>query len=160
MLSKGEVDLQSWRTLQETMGVALNQLAEDFGYTGSSAQNDLYDALKSGEVTFDEFNAKLIEASERQGGFADMAIEASKGIRTSWENIQTAVVVGVTGVLEEIDKLLGGTGDVEDGFEGIVGVLETVKDSIYTVFDGITASIPVVAENIKKIYNNLKPWLP
>src|SRR5690625_5119721 len=73
MLSKGEVDLQSWRTLQETMGVALNTLAEDFGFAGESAQNDLYDALKSGEITFDEFNKKLIEASEAQDGFADKA---------------------------------------------------------------------------------------
>ena len=34
MLAKGEVDLQSWRTLQETMPVALNKTAEAFGYTG------------------------------------------------------------------------------------------------------------------------------
>src|SRR5699024_6805669 len=34
MLSKGEVDLQSWRTLQETMGVALNDVAKSFGYAG------------------------------------------------------------------------------------------------------------------------------
>src|SRR5690625_4640711 len=71
MLAKGEVDLQSWRTLQETMGVALNTLAEDFGFTGKSAQSDLYDALKSGEITFDEFNDKLIEASTAQDGFAE-----------------------------------------------------------------------------------------
>src|SRR5690606_9998092 len=32
MLSKGQVDLQSWRTLQETMGVALNDVAESFGF--------------------------------------------------------------------------------------------------------------------------------
>src|SRR5690625_1676507 len=117
MLSKGEVDLQSWRTLQETMGVALNQLAEDFGFTGASAQNDLYDALKDGEITFDEFNAKLIEASDAQGGFADMALTASEGVRTSWENIKTAVVIGVTNVIEEIDKMLS-----DAGFGGIHGV--------------------------------------
>lgn len=160
MLSKGEVDLQSWRTLQETMGVALNQLAEDFGFTGKSAQTDLYDALKSGEITFDDFNAKLIEASTRQGGFADMALVASEGIRTSWSNIQTAFVNGTTRILEEIDKLLGGTGDVEEGFTGIVGVLEWFKESVYTAFDYVVAIIPVVASSLKTVYDILKPWLP
>ncbi|KAA5655014.1 tape measure protein, partial [Pseudomonas aeruginosa] len=48
MLSTGTVDLQSWRTLQETMPVALNKTAEAFGYAGASAQKDLYNALKEG----------------------------------------------------------------------------------------------------------------
>ena len=155
MLSKGEVDLQSWRTLQETMGVALNQLAEDFGFTGASAQNDLYDALQSGAITFDEFNTKLIEASNAQGGFADMALTASEGIRTSWENIKTAVVNGVAGVIGEIDKLLE-----DNGLGGIQGVLERVKDSIYTLFGWITANIPKVVGAFMSVYNTLKPWFP
>ena len=50
MLSKGEVDLQSWRTLQETMPYALRETAEAFGFTGQSATNDFYEALKSGEI--------------------------------------------------------------------------------------------------------------
>src|SRR5690625_7557989 len=99
MLSKGEVDLQSWRTLQETMTVALNKTAEAFGFAGKSAQNDLYEALKSGEITFDDFNSQLIELSNETGGFADMAKESSTGIRTSWTNIQTAVVKGVADML-------------------------------------------------------------
>lgn len=42
MLSKGEVDLAAWRTLQETMPVALNKTAEAFGFTGKSAQKFKY----------------------------------------------------------------------------------------------------------------------
>src|SRR5690625_410694 len=34
MLSKGEVDLQSWRTLQETMPYALRETEEACGFTG------------------------------------------------------------------------------------------------------------------------------
>src|SRR5690625_4687912 len=61
MLAKGEVDLQSWRTLQETMPYALRKTAEAFGFTGQSATNDFYDALKSGDITMAEFNDKLID---------------------------------------------------------------------------------------------------
>src|SRR5690606_32909610 len=113
MLAKGEVDLQSWRTLQETMGVALNDVAKAFGFAGKSAQNDLYEALKSGEITFDEFNNKLIELSNQTGGFADQARTASGGIRTAWTNLSTWIVTGVADVIGAIDEALGGTGSIE-----------------------------------------------
>src|SRR5690606_16137880 len=106
MLSKGEVDLQSWRTLQETMGLALNRLAKEFGFTGASAQNDLYAALKEGKITFDEFNAKLIEVSNAQGGFAEMALTASGGIKTALTNMRTWVVTGVADILKAFDEAL------------------------------------------------------
>ncbi|TMZ44054.1 hypothetical protein EMG21_32525, partial [Klebsiella pneumoniae] len=109
MLAKGEVDLQSWRTLQETMGVALNDVAKAFGFAGKSAQNDLYEALKSGEITFDEFNSKLIELSNETGGFADRALTASGGIRTAFTNMRTAVVRGVTNIIGAIDDFLKDT---------------------------------------------------
>lgn len=38
MLTKGKVDIISWRTLQETMGYALQKTAEAFGFAGQSAQ--------------------------------------------------------------------------------------------------------------------------
>ena len=34
MLAKGQVDLESWRSLQETMSVALNDVAKAFGFAG------------------------------------------------------------------------------------------------------------------------------
>src|SRR5690606_35486066 len=108
-LAKGEVDLQSWRTLQETMGVALNDVAKAFGFAGKSAQMDLYQALKHGRITFDEFNAKLIELSNQTGGLADRALTAAGGIRTDWTYMNTAVVRGVTNILEAIDEVLADT---------------------------------------------------
>src|SRR5690625_774968 len=109
MLSKGEVDLQSWRTLQETMGVALNDVAKAFGYAGASAQNDLYDALKEGEITFDQFNKKLIKLSNETGRFADRALTASGGICSAWTNMGTAIVRGVTNIITAIDEFLADT---------------------------------------------------
>ena len=121
MLAKGEVDLQSFRSLQETMPIALNKVAEAFGMTGASAQNDLYDALKKGDITFDQFNGKLIELSNATGGFADMAKESTGGIATSWQNMKTAVVKGVADVIGAIDKSLGGVGSIA----GIIDVFKS-----------------------------------
>ena len=156
MLAKGEVDLQSWRTLQETMGVALNTLAEQFGFTGASAQNDLYDALKEGEITFDEFNDKLIEASTAQDGFADKALVASGGIRTALTNMRTWVVMGVADILESIDKAMGGVGSIE-------GAINKLKPVFQNVFGWIAnTAVPWVANAInrlKPIFDDVFGWI-
>lgn len=153
MLATGTVDLQSWRTLQETMPIALNKVAEAFGYTGKSAQNDLYEALKSGEITFEQFNDKIIELSNTTGGFADLARESSTGIRTSWQNVKTAVVKGVADMIGSIDEALS-------SFGGISGVLDRFKEGVKTAFGFVNSMIPVAINLIREVYNAIKPWLP
>lgn len=153
MLATGTVDLQSWRTLQETMPIALNKTAEAFGFAGESAQNDLYEALKSGEITFDEFNSKIIELSNETGGFADLARESSTGIRTSWQNVRTAVVKGVADMIGTIDEALS-------SFGGISGVLDRFKEGVKTAFGFVNSMIPVAINLIREVYNAIKPWLP
>ncbi|MCU9594641.1 tape measure protein [Caldibacillus thermolactis] len=153
MLATGTVDLQSWRTLQETMPIALNKTAEAFGFAGESAQNDLYEALKAGEITFDEFNSKIIELSNETGGFADLARESSTGIRTSWQNVKTAVVKGVADMIGSIDEALS-------SFGGISGVLDRFKEGVKTAFGFVNSMIPVAINLIREVYNTIKPWLP
>ena len=136
MLATGTVDLQSWRTLQETMGVALNDVAKAFGFAGKSAQNDLYEALKSGEITFEEFNAKLIELSNQTGGFADRARTAAGGIRTAWTNMRTAVVRGVTNILEAIDEVLADT-----PLQSIENVIKNIGDAFFNALDWVANGI-------------------
>src|SRR5690625_4915324 len=154
MLSKGEVDLQSWRTLQETMPYALRKTAEAFGFTGESATNDFYDALKSGEITMSEFNAKLIELDQAQDGFADTAQEASAGIKTAWTNMKTWLVMGVADIIASIDNALGGTGSLE-------GAINRLKPVVQGVFGWIAnTAIPAVAEAIRFVIDLFKEWGP
>lgn len=148
MLSTGAVDLQSWRTLQETMGVALNDVAEAFGYAGKSAQNDLFEALKSGEVTFDEFNDKIIELSNETGGFAERAKTATGGIRTAWTNMKTAVVRGVTEIIESIDRVLADT-----PLESIENVINNIGSAFFNFLEGIAQKIPVVVGVIGELFS-------
>ena len=143
MLSKGEVDLQSWRTLQETMGVALNDVAKAFGYAGASAQNDLYDALKEGEITFDQFNKKLIELSNETGGFADRALTASGGIRTAWTNMGTAIVRGVTNIITAIDEFLADT-----PLKSIENIITNIGKVFFDVLDSMANNIGPFLESI------------
>lgn len=148
MLSRGEVDMESWRTLQETMGLALNRTAEAFGFAGESAQSDLYAALQSGEITFSQFNAKLLELNNGVGGFADMAKTSSTGIKTAWTNLSTAIVRGAASIIESIDDGLS-----ETKFKSIQNVIESVGK-------GIEAAMKATAPAIKLVASNLDVLLP
>ena len=146
MLSSGKVDMQSWRTLQETMGVALNDVAKAFGFAGASAQNDLYSALQEGTITFDEFNAKIIELSDGVGGFAERALIASAGIRTSFANIRTAVVNGLATMIQTVDEAMKAR-----GFGSIADALDGVKVLVQDAFGVINRLLPPIVNLVLDI---------
>lgn len=132
MLSKGTVDMQSWGTLQETMGYALSETAKQLGIASGSS-DELYSSLQSGQITFDQLNDALIECSTRTGGFAEMALEASGGIKTSFANIQTAIKSGMEGTISAIDTMLSNS-----GLPKIQEMLDGVKKGINKVFGSYT----------------------
>lgn len=139
MLSKGKVEADSWSTLQETMGFALNKTAEAFGYTGKSAQRDLYTALQKGKIKFEDFNKKIISLNGGVGGFAEIAKESSSGIATSWSNMKTAVTRGTAGIIQSIQDTLAGT------------PLKSIENVLGLVGKGFSNALGLVAEKIKGI---------
>ena len=153
MLAKGTVDMQSWRTLQETMAPALTKVSKKLGITSGNA-NELYDALQNGTITFDQFNDAMIECDTETGGFAETALEASKGIKTSMTNIKSAVQNLEQGFLSAMNNMLK-----SKAMGGLVDNLEKIKSKIYdfrnsimeSKDDGLTWDFkPGVLENVSK----------
>lgn len=142
MLSAGKVDMQSWKTLQETMPYALQKTAESFGFAGQSAQNDFYSALKEGRITFDQFSSKLVELNGGVGGFAELAKSNSKGIQTSFGNLKNAVVKGVANTIKALDDLTkAATGKtIAENFDALKVIINAAFGVIVNV---IKASTPV-----------------
>lgn len=105
MLAKGEVDLMSWKTLQETMPVGLQRTAEAMGFVGTSAQKDLYDALNNGEKTFRDFESELIKLGTGTGELAELARINSEGMRTSFGNLANAFSKGIANVMTDLNEL-------------------------------------------------------
>lgn len=142
MLSAGKVDMQSWKTLQETMPYALQKTAESFGFAGQSAQNDFYSALKDGQLTFDQFASKLIELNGGVGGFAELAKTNSKGIQTSFGNLKNAVVKGVANTIKALDDLTkAATGKtIAENFDALKVIINAAFGVIVNV---IKASTPI-----------------
>ena len=153
MLAKGTVDMQSWRTLQETMAPALTKVAKKLGIASGNA-NELYDALQNGTITFDQFNDAMIECDTETGGFAETALEASKGVKTSMTNIKSAVQNLEQGFMSAMNNMLK-----SKAMGGLVDNLEKIKSKIYdfrnsimeTKDDGLTWDFkPGVMENVSK----------
>lgn len=155
MLSKGEVDLQSWRSLLETMPIAMDKVSKSFSDQGVNSANDLYDALKEGDITFDDFNGRLIELNEGVGGFAELAKKNSAGIRTSFANIKTAVVKGLANVITAIDE-----GMQDAGLGSIAENFDKIKGAVNVAFKAITDSIPPAISFLTNLWDTIKPFLP
>ncbi len=137
MLATGTVDMQSWRTLQETMPYALNETAKAFGFTGKSTTNDFYNALKNGDISTDQFLDKMIQLDGGVNGFASTAREATKGIGTSFINMRNAVTNGLTETITAIDNGLRNAG-IKDG---IAGLMDQAKQGIITGFQVLNSAV-------------------
>ena len=153
MLAKGTVDMQSWRTLQETMAPALTKVSKKLGIASGNT-NELYEALQNGTISFDQFNDAMIECDTETGGFAETALEASKGVKTSMTNIKSAVQNLEQGFMSAMNNMLK-----SKAMGGLVDNLEKIKSKIYdfrnsimeTMDDGLTWDFkPEVMENVSK----------
>ena len=161
MLSTGKVDLMSYRTLMETMPIALRKVANSFGFTGKSAEQDLYNALQSGQITVGQLNDRFIKLNGGVNGFAQLAKKNSQGIGTSFANLKNAVVKNMANMMSAINK-----GFKQAGFGSIAQVLDNMKGSINSAFQAITPIVTNVTTTILKTLKGLfsfinanKNWL-
>ena len=161
MLSTGKVDLMSYRTLMETMPIALRKVANSFGFTGKSAEQDLYKALQSGQITVDQLNDRFIKLNGGVNGFAQLAKKNSQGIGTSFANLKNAVVKNMANMMSAIDK-----GFKQAGFGSIAQVLDNMKSGINATFQAIspivTNATTVILKSLKGLFsfiNANKNWL-
>jgi tape measure domain-containing protein len=158
MLATGKPDMQSWRTLQETMAPALSKTAKKLGIVSGNT-NELYAAMKSGQITFDQFNAALIECDTEAGGFAETALSASKTIRTGFTNIKSAVENTEMRIISAFNNILD-----SQGFGSFVDILDKVKSSIYSLSgafmetkDGIDYAFkPAILQDFMSAINTMK----
>lgn len=105
MLSAGKVDMQAWRSIQAAMPGQLNQVAEAMMGAGHNA-NDLYEAMKDGKYSFDDFNKAVMDLNQNGFGkyasFAQQAKDATQGIGTAMENVKNRVAKAVQKVIDAV----------------------------------------------------------
>ena len=146
MLSAGKVDMQAWRSIQAAMPGQLNQVAEAMLGAGKNS-NDLYEAMKNGSISFDDFNKKVIELNQNGFGkyasFAQQAKDATQGIGTAMENVKNRVAKAVQKVIDAV------------GVENIAGAINRFSSQFGKVGDAAASMVT----DVKKKFSEAGKWI-
>ncbi|MEK1302085.1 tape measure protein [Limosilactobacillus fermentum] len=161
MLSTGKVDLMSYRTLMETMPIALRKVANSFGFTGKSAENDLYTALQKGQITTDQLNDRFIKLNGGVNGFASLAKKNSAGIATSFANLKNAVVKNLANMMDSINAGFAnaGLGSIAQQLDNLKGVINGTFTAIGPVVTTATTAIITAFRGVFSFVSANKSWL-
>lgn len=142
-ISKGKFELEEWRSIQTAMPGQLDAVAQSMLGAGKSS-NDLYEALKSGKVSVDDFADAFVkldsEGINGMASFAEQAKTGSAGIATSMSNAANAVTVQIAKIIDKINE----NGEIAAGFDAIkqaitefggaaVNAVGWVKDNFGTI---------------------------
>lgn len=146
MLSAGKVDMQAWRSIQAAMPGQLNQVAEAMLGAGKNS-NDLYEAMKNGSISFDDFNKKVIELNQNGFGkyasFAQQAKDATQGIGTAMENVKNRVAKAVQKIIDAV------------GVENIAGAINRFSSQFGKVGDAAASMVT----DVKKKLSEAGKWI-
>lgn len=146
MLSAGKVDMQAWRSIQAAMPGQLNQVAEAMMGAGHNA-NDLYEAMKSGKFSFDDFNKAVMDLNQNGFGkyasFAQQAKDATQGIGTAMENVKNRVAKAVQKVIDAV------------GVENIAGAINGFSSQFGKVGDAAAGMVT----DVKKKFSEAGKWI-
>lgn len=135
MLSTGRVDMQSWKILAQAMPGQLSQIAE--ALLGANAnQADLYKAMQSGAITFDQFNNAIVSLNNEglpgYASFAEQARISTESIGTAWTNVQNRINKAVAKIIDHIGQanIAGAINDFSSSFSGIADTVITYLDPV------------------------------
>lgn len=158
ILSKGIPDMQDWKTLQEVMPGQLNQVAKALiGPTANS--KDLYNALKDGSITMDDFNAAVLkldkEGVDGFASFAQQAKDSTQGIGTALDNISNRVAKAVQTIIDAF-----GAENISGAINAFSGSFGKTADAIATVIYGIKDVVSKGVSGIASVFGQIKSALP
>ena len=149
MLSKGKPELQDWKTLQEVMPGQLNQIAQ--ALLGPTAKSkDLYDALKSGNVTMDQFNDAMVKLNDEGvngfASFAEQAKTATGGIGTALTNVQNRISKAMATIIDAI-----GQTSISGAINAFSSQFAPMADAVAGVIERVKGYIDDFIENVRRI---------
>lgn len=154
--SSGKIQGDAFNSMLDgKMGPVLNAIADQMGIT----MGELQDGLSKGNITVEEFQNNLINLNKNGGGglasLEKIAKDATGGIRTSFQNMQTAVVRGVGNVITKFNEALEGA-----GFGSISEIIAKQGEKLETMLTNFANALPGIIQTAKQLYDTLKPYEP
>lgn len=184
MLAKGKVDMQSWNSIVEAAPGQMNQLAQSL-LGAEKGQRDLYEALQSGAVSFDQLNAAMVKLDTEGGAgfesFNKQAVAGTQGLQTQIENLYTSITKVIAAAFngddltKPIDQLVSRFGSLAKQLVPAVGnivnatikvlpkllesLLTAIIDYLPTFIDGLVALIPDLVNSLVDLVTNVATQL-
>lgn len=129
MIAAGKSDMMSMRIINEAMPAQMDAIAKAVVGADANWQDLHAEWQKNPEIT-QKVKDAILQLNEEgingTAGFAQQAKDATKGIQTSMQNLQTAIKNGIAGIIQEI-----GTDNIAKMFSGL-------KDGVKLAFGEIT----------------------
>ena len=141
--AKGKPDMVEWRSLLSAMPAQAKQLGMAFGMSSE----ELGEALRKGDISMDDFMAKVMELNEKGAdGFESFAVQAKSatgGIQTAMTNLRSRIVQGITAMLEGIEK-----GLAKANLPSIAEIFDKLGTAIK---NAMKAAAPYIVSFVKKL---------
>lgn len=150
-VSRGKFELEEWRSVQTAMPGQLDQVAKSMLGAEAGAM-DLYEAIKDGDVSMDDFLSTLVRLDTEGGsGFAsfqEQAETAAGGVGTSMANMGNAVTKGLASLMDTV------------GEGNISGAFDDMKGAINAAFSALNAGVGKAMPAVEKVYGAVKEIAP
>ena len=152
--AKGKPDMMEWRSMMSAMPAQLKQVAQAMGYVSSS---DLGEALRgeNGEAEFKKFIETIVQLNETGvNGFASFEEQAkgsTGGISTSVKNMKTAIVRGISNIINKTNEALKPFG----GISGVLTEIGKIGEKVFTsIGNAIAFVIPYITQIVRWLVKN------
>lgn len=147
----GPLDAQTWNSLRNSgITPVLVAMAKDSGKSVA----EMKEAFGSGELTVQDFTDRLVKMNKDGGGglksLEKIAKDSTKGIGTGFSNMQTAVVRGMSKVIEAVGSknISNAISNIGQGFENVLNIVAQGIPKAVQIIKSISPAIIVVTASI------------
>lgn len=152
--AKGKPDMMEWRSAMTAMPAQLNQVAKAMGF-GENAANELGEALRSGEVSMDDFMNTIVDLNKNGSNgfksFEEQAKNSTGGIGTAIEVMKSRITQGIASIIEEIGPenisnfLIGIGNGIKGILQAVTGLFTFLSENTWIIAGIGSAIAPIIA---------------
>lgn len=171
MLAVGKVDQMAWNSLVNAAPGQMDQLSKTL-IGATAGQGDLYKAMKDGTVSFEEFNAAIVDLDKNGGAgfesFYNQAVSATEGLGTQIQNLSTSFVKilsapflgnDITAAVNQFSSRLETL--LKQMVPGLLTAVGAIITQLIPALPPMIANlIPTIASGITNIINSIAQSLP
>lgn len=144
-MAKGKPDFEMWQSMVQTAPAQMDQLAKSM-LGAEAGQNDLYEAMKSGSISIDAVNDKMIELTNSSEGFdiagrhydnfAKQAENASAGIQMSMTNTKAAIQRNLANIMDAFNTTTESIGGISGIISSTIPAINALGSTISGMLTG------------------------